>query len=116
MLPGGCIVLSTLSTLTDIRDIVFIVFGITAVAMFIVTMVFTVLISYGLFALIRRSRRTVSDGLGPLLDSAQATMRSVRVTSEYMSEAAVSPVVGAYGLFAGLRRAVDVLIRRGNGR
>ncbi len=93
-----------------------IVFAITAVLMFIVTMIFTVLIGYGLFALIRGSRRTVSDRLGPLLDSAQATMHSVRVTSEYMSDAAVSPVVGAYGLFAGLRRAVDVLIRRGNGR
>ena len=44
-----------------------------------------------------------------LLDSAKGTTDTVRGTAEFVSHAAVTPVIRVYGVAAGLRRAAGVL-------
>lgn len=102
-----------LSTLSDIRDIVIIVFGVVMVLTLLVTILFTVVIGIAALALLRVSRRTMQDGVAPLLENVQATARNVRGTTEFVSDAVVSPLIGLYGFFAGLRRGLGVLINLG---
>lgn len=102
-----------LSTLSDIRDIVIIVFGVVAVLTLLVTILFTVVVGIAAFALLRITRRTMQDGVGPLLENAQATARNVRGTTEFVSDAVVSPIIGVYGFVAGVRRGLGVLINLG---
>lgn len=99
--------------LSDIRDGIIIVFGVVAVLTLLVTILFTVVIGISAFALLRVTTRTLQDGVGPLLENAQAAARNVRGTTEFVSDAVVSPIIGIYGFFAGLRRGLGVLINLG---
>ena len=74
-----------LSTLTDIRDVVIIVFGILGLVALALTILFTVLIGWGVLKLIRVSRSTMRDGVGPALENAQETVKGVRGTAEFVA-------------------------------
>ena len=101
-----------LSTLTDIRDFVIIVFGITALVALALFIVFTLLIGFVTWRLLRVGRRTLQDGFAPMLENAGETARGVRGTAAFVSESLVSPIISVYGLFAGVRRGVGVVTRR----
>jgi hypothetical protein len=100
-----------LSTLVDIRDIVIIIFGILGLIALILSIVFTVLIGWGVLKLIRVSRSTVTDGVTPALENARETVQGVRGTVAFVEEAVVSPIIRVYGLASGVRRGFRVLSR-----
>ncbi|HJN91918.1 MAG TPA: hypothetical protein QGF05_04220 [Dehalococcoidia bacterium] len=100
-----------LSTLTDIRDVVIIVFGILGLVALALTILFTVLIGWGVLKLIRVSRSTMRDGVGPALENAQETVKGVRGTAEFVEDSIVSPIIRVYGLASGVRRGFGILSR-----
>ena len=101
--------MDVLSTLTDIRDIVVIVAGIIGIVALTLCIVFTVLIGWGLLKLIKTTRGTVRDGLGPILEDARETTAGVKGSTDFLAETVVRPLIKAYGLVAGLRKALAVL-------
>ena len=103
--------MEALSTLTDIRDIVVIVVGILSVLAIFIFIIFTVLIGFTSWRLIRAARGTVKDGVPPILENAQETVRTVQGTVAFVGDSFVRPIIRVYGVFAGIRKAVGVLGR-----
>jgi hypothetical protein len=91
------------------RDWVIIFMGIAVAAFFFVALVLTLVLGLLMRAVLRKTSAVLDEGVKPLLDSAKETAENVRGTTSYVSEAAVTPIVRAYGVVAGVRRAVSVL-------
>ena len=96
-------------SLDNVRDVVIIVAGSLAVLVLVAVLVFTVVLGLASRALLKTLRSVLKDDLGPLLDSAQQTVQTVRGTTTFIGEKAVSPVIRVYGIVAGARRAVGVV-------
>lgn len=103
-----------LSTITDIRDIVIIITGIIGVLGLGAFLIFTVVLGFLSFRLLRSARKTVGEGLPPILEEAQDTMRSVKGTADFIGDSAAGPVIRAYGIVAGIQRGFGVLANRAN--
>ncbi|MCH7488179.1 MAG: hypothetical protein IIB23_00965 [Chloroflexi bacterium] len=96
-------------SLDNVRDVVIIVAGSFAVLVLVAVLVFTVVLGLASRALLRTLRSVLKDDLGPLLDSAQQTVQTVRGTTTFIGEKAVSPIIRVFGVVAGARRAVGVV-------
>ena len=98
-----------LSTITDIRDIVIIVAGLLSVIALIVMVLATIIVGFLSFRLLRAVRKTFQEGVPPLLESAQETVKSVKGTAEYLGDSAAEPVIRAYATASRIQRMFDVL-------
>ena len=96
-------------SLDNVRDVVIIVAGSFAVLVLVAVLVFTVVLGLASRALLRTLRSVLKDDLRPLLDSAQQTVQTVRGTTTFIGEKAVSPIIRVFGVVAGARRAVGVV-------
>ena len=96
-------------SLDNVRDIVIIVAGSLAVLVLVAVLVFTVVLGLASRALLSTLRSVLKNDLGPLLDSAQQTVQTVRGTTTFIGEKAVSPIIRVFGVVAGARRAVGVV-------
>jgi len=103
------LLLPALLALSTIRDYVVIIAGIVWIAFFALAIIVAVVVGFAAKALIDAVRRTLAEDVKPLLDNANRTANTVRGTTAFLSDNAVKPVVRAYGLFAGTRRAIGVL-------
>ncbi|PZC47627.1 MAG: hypothetical protein DK306_001098 [Chloroflexi bacterium] len=98
-----------LSTLIDIRDVVVIVTGIVGIVALTLSIIFTILIGLAVLRLIKATRGTVQDGLGPILESARETTTEVKGSTDFVVNTLVRPVIKVYGMFAGIRKGLGVL-------
>ena len=91
------------------RDWVIIFMGIAVAAFFVVALI--VMLVLGLLArvLMRKSISVLDENVKPLLGNANEAVTHTRGTVTYMTQAAVTPIVRAYGVVAGVRRAASVL-------
>ncbi len=96
-------------SLDNVRDVVIIVAGSLAVLVLVAVLVFTVVLGLASRALLSTLRSVLKDDLGPLLDSAQQTVQTVRGTTTFIGEKAVSPIIRVFGVVAGARRAIGVV-------
>ena len=108
--------MDVLSTLTNIRDIVVIVAGITGIVALTLCIIFTVLIGWAALKLIKTTRGTVRDGLGPILDNARDTTAGVKGSTDFVAETVVRPLIKAYGVVAGVRKGLSVLGKARSGK
>ena len=97
------------STITDIRDIVIIVAGLLSVIALLVMIVATMVVGFLSIRLIRAARKTLQEGVPPLLESAQETVQSVKGTAEFLGDSAAEPVIRAYATASRIQRMFDVL-------
>jgi hypothetical protein len=91
------------------RDWVIIFMGIAVAAFFVVALVMTVVLGLLVRALLSKANNVLDDNVKPLLGSAKDTADNVRGTTSYISGAVVTPVIRAYGVVAGVRRAASVI-------
>jgi hypothetical protein len=91
------------------RDWVIIFMGIAVAAFFVVAMVITLVLGLLTRSLLKKTGSVLDDNVRPLLDSAKTTADNVKGTATFVSEAAVTPIVRAYGVAAGVRRAASVI-------
>ena len=101
--------LPLLLSLADWRDIVIIIGGIVVAAFFFIGCVFAVVLGLLSRGILSKTSGLIDDEVKPLLGSARDTVGNVKGTTEYFSDAAVTPVVRAYGVVAGVRRAATVI-------
>jgi len=107
--------LAPLSVLTDIRDVVIVIAGIIAVAGGLLFLVMTGLIGFLTIRLLRSVRKTVGDGVPPILSQAEETVKTVRGTADFLSEQVAEPVIRVYSVASRVRRMAEVLTRRRGG-
>ena len=93
------------------RDWVIIFMGIAVAAFFVVAMVITIVLGLLVRSLLKKTSSVLDDYVRPLLDSAKSTTENVRGTANFVSDAAVTPIIRTYGVVAGVRRA-KVKLRR----
>ena len=98
-----------LSTITDIRDIVIIVAGLLSVIALVVMILATIVVGFLSFRLLRAARKTIQEGVPPLLENAQETVKTVKGTAEYLGDSAAEPVIRAYATASRIQRMIDVL-------
>lgn len=99
----------TLSTIADIRDIIIIIGGLLSVVALIVMIVAAAAVGYLASRLLKSARRTIEEGLPPLLENAQETVKTVKGTAEYLGDSAAEPVIRAYATASRVQRMFDVL-------
>lgn len=91
------------------RDWVIIFMGIAVAAFFFVALIVTIVLALLARAVLKRTLALLDDSVRPLLGTAKQTADNVKGTTSYVSEAAVTPIIRAYGVVAGVRRAASVL-------
>ena len=91
------------------RDWVIIFMGIAVASFFFVALILTIVLGLLTRALLMKTLRMMDDNVKPLLGTARETADNVRGTAAYVSESAVTPIVKAYGVVAGVRRAASVI-------
>lgn len=96
-------------SLDNTRDIVIIVAGSLTVAVLLAVLVFTVVLGLASRALLGTVRSLLRDEVTPLLGSVRQTVNTVRGTTAFVGETAISPIVRVYGAVAGARRMVGVI-------
>ena len=98
-----------LFSVATFRDWVIIFMGIAVAAFFTVAMVLTIVLGLLTRALLKKSTGLIDENVKPLLGTAKDTADSVKGTASFVSDAAVAPIIRAYGVVAGVRRAAGVL-------
>jgi len=98
-----------LVALSDIRDGFIIAYGVIGIIFFLVAILATIFLYFTLRGLVRSLRDLLDDSVKPTLGSIRETADSIRGTTEFVAETAVTPVVRTYGAFSGLRRGLGVL-------
>lgn len=98
-----------LVSLGDVRDIVIIVWGVIGVIFFVVALIVAIMLYFMLKGLFKSVNGLVDDSVRPTLNSVRNAAETMRGTTEFMGKTAVTPVVRAYGTFAGVKRGLSVL-------
>jgi hypothetical protein len=88
--------------LQEVRDVTIIAFTIAGTLLFLIAILVTALAGMAAIGAFRAVRRLIDDGVKPMVDNVQGTVT-------FVSENAVTPVVRAYGFYAGVRRGLGVL-------
>ena len=91
------------------RDWVIIFMGIAVAAFFAVALVATIVLALLARILMKKSISVLDENVKPLLGNAAETATHAKGTLTYVTGAAVAPIVRAYGVVAGVRRAASVL-------
>ena len=91
-----------IDTLQDVRDVTIIAFTIAGTVLFLVAIVVTVAVGVAATGAFQAARRLIDEGIKPMVSN-------VRGTATFISDAAVSPIIRAYGLYSGTKRALGVL-------
>ena len=88
--------------LQEVRDVAIIAFTVAGTLLFLIAIVVTALAGMAAIGALRAVRSLVDDGVKPMVENVQGTVT-------FVSETTVTPVVRAYGFYAGVRRGLGVL-------
>jgi hypothetical protein len=102
--------------LSEWRDVAVIAYSFAGFFAFLFIFLFTIVIGWTTWRLLRTSQRMLKDNVQPTLESVRQTSDSVRGTVQFVSDNAITPVVKTYGTVAGVRQFVVVLTRLGRSR
>jgi hypothetical protein len=91
-----------IDSLQDVRDVTIIAFTVTGTLLFLVAIIVTALAGTAAVGAFKAARRLIDDGIKPTVDN-------MRGTVTFVSDTAVTPIVRAYGFYAGVRRGLGVL-------
>jgi hypothetical protein len=97
-----------LASLADFRDVVIVVYVI-GIVFFFVAIVMMVAIGLTVKGLIKNIRGLLDDSVRPTLTSVQEVANTVRGTTDFVGRTTITPIVKAYGMFAGVKKGASVL-------
>lgn len=102
--------------LQELRDLIIVIAGSISILLLFVLLIATLVLTVAARTLIVTANGLLRSEVRPLLESARRTVDNVRGTATYVTEAAVSPIIRVYSLFAGVRRFLGVLASFGRRR
>jgi hypothetical protein len=100
-----------LVSLADLRDVVIVVWGIISAIFFFVAIIVVLMIGFSVKGLTKKVNALLDDSVRPALGSVKDAADTVRGTTEFVGRTTITPVVKAYGAYAGLKRGLAVLSR-----
>ena len=100
-------------SLEETTQVALIFYCIAGFFAFLFIFLFTVVIGWTIWRLLRTSQRLMKDNVQPTLESVRETSESVRGTVEFVSDYAIMPVIRTYATIAGAREFISVLARLG---
>ena len=93
------------------RDVFVMAYAVAGLIVFLLMTIFTLIIGFLTVSILRRVRRILKDNVQPTTENVKNTAQNIRGTVEYISDTAVKPVVGVYGIAAAGKRFVTVVAR-----
>ena len=99
--------------LSEWRDVAVILYSFAGFFAFLFILLFTIVIGWTTWRLLRTSQRMLKDNVQPTLESVRQTSESVRGSVEMVSDYAIMPLIRTYATFAGAREFIAVLSRLG---
>ena len=97
-----------LSTLGDIRDVFIIIYGIMGIIFFVVASIVIFMVGSLVRKLLGNVNGMLDETVKPTVSSIKSAAETVRGTTEFVGQSAVSPIARTYGAIAGVRRGVGV--------
>ena len=98
-----------LASLAEIRDGFIIVYGVLGIIFFLIASMATLFLFLALRGLIRTVNELLNESVRPTVNSVRDAADTFRGTTEFVGRTSVTPVVRAYGAFAGVRKGLGVL-------
>ena len=99
--------------LSEYRDVALIFYCVAGFFAFLFIFLFTIVIGWTTWRLLRTSQRMLKDNVQPTLESVRQTSESVRGSVELVSDYAIMPLIRTYATIAGAREFIAVLTRLG---
>ncbi len=96
-------------SLEELRDIVIVVYGVMGILLLLVLIVVAVGLWVAIRSLTRSLNSLLNDPIRPALEDVRGTVQNVRGTSQFLSDAAVSPVIRVVAAARGVKRGVKVV-------
>ena len=93
-------------SLENLRDIVVIVYGVMGVVLMLALCVAAFGLWFAVRALSSSVQGLIKDPIRPALEEVQKTAQNVRGTSEFVTDAAVHPLIRVVSIGRGVRRGV----------
>ncbi len=100
-------------SLEETTQVALIAYCIAGFFAFVFIFLFTVVIGWTTWRLLRTSQGLMKNNVQPTLVSVRETSESVRGTVEFVSDYAIMPVIRTYATVAGAREFIAVLARLG---
>lgn len=107
--PKDVPLIPLLYSLEDWANVSIIFLAIVMGTFLIIATVFAVIIGLLSRGILKRVTGLMDEDVKPILTSARDTAGTVKGTTQYVSESAVTPIVRAYGVVAGVRRAAVII-------
>ncbi len=98
-------------SLQDLRDLVVVVYGVLGILLFAILIVVSLGIWFAVQGLSSKVGELLDDPIRPMLDEARATARNARGSSEFLTDAAVHPVIRVVAMARGVRRGIGLVSR-----
>jgi hypothetical protein len=98
-----------LVSLAETRDAFIIIYGILGIIFFFIASIMAIVIGLSVRALIHSVMELLNDTVKPTVNSVKDAAETVRGTTEFVGRTTVSPVIRAYGMFAGVKKGLGVL-------
>jgi hypothetical protein len=99
---------SLLLTLADVRDVFVILYGIVGIFMFLLVGIGTFVLIMQVKKLVQKVNLMTDETVRPTLASIREAAEVITGTTEFVGGTTIRPVVKAYGIFAGMKRAASV--------
>lgn len=101
---------------TDVRDWAIILYSLLGAFLFFVGILFVVVLVWAVLAIKGAVNDIMNDSVKPTLGSIRETAESIKGTTDFVGQRAVSPIIRTYGMVAGLRKGLGVLTGLSRGR
>jgi len=100
--------MASLLSLADVRDVFIILYGIAGILMFLLVGVGTFVLIMQVKKLVKKVDGVVDETVRPTLASVKEAAEVITGTTEFVGGTTIRPVVKAYGVFAGMKKAASV--------
>lgn len=98
--------------LQELRDLVLVIFGIAGTVLFIVAALVLITVGAAVRALVADVKRAIREGILPTAQALREAVNTIRGTTGYLGQTALSPLMRVYAAVAALRKASGMLSRR----
>jgi hypothetical protein len=95
-------------SLADARDVAILVYSILGALLCFVLIIFVALLIRGVLGIKGMISDVVNESVKPTMNSIKETAESIKGTTDFIGEKAVSPVIKTYGMVSGVRRGLGV--------
>lgn len=96
-------------SLADVRDVFIILYGVVGILMFLLVGIASFVLVRQVMKLVKNVDGMVDETVRPTLASVKEAAEVITGTTEFVGGTTIRPIVKAYGVFAGMKKAASVV-------